>query len=758
MKVLIAGIDGYLGWSLACHLVKRGHAVSGIDNQSRREWVKDVGSVSAIPIETRSVRCEAIGSMPEAFQDESGQVNPKWYSSGDKIMSEPGDMLDYKNLQAVVWEAKPDAVVHLAEQPSAPFSMRSAAHAGMTQHNNVVGSLNLLWAIKEAAPKSHLIKLGCYDDQTEILTRNGWKLFADLTGEEEVAVRDADNRALRYQRPKSIHTFDYAGKMYQVHNNRLDLLVTPNHRMFTVQRSDGKYGPLRLETTEDIKGKCRVYDIGLEWDGTEPEAVEVLGKQVPAELWMQFLGWYIAEGHAEVRQDRPNSTRLTIKQKHGPKADALREVLAPIAEALATSLTETEEAGAFTCFHINGVPLAKHMAMLGQSADKYIPAEYKAMGRVLLGELLDTLIAGDGWEHHRGFRYHTISRQLADDVQEIALKCGWAATITGRNGGYQVNLSPSIYAHVGHAPDKPNDSWVDYDGKVYCVAVGGDGIVLVRRNGKVCWCGNTMGEYGTPECPIPEGVFPDGSWWLTKRGAPNEEIWNISGMLFPRAAGSWYHQSKVHDTHNTIFACKTWGLRSTDIMQGVVYGTWIDAFGDDPRLRTRFDFDECFGTAINRFCAQAVIGHPLTVYGEGWQKRGFLPLRDAMQCLTIAIENAPEPGEYRTWNQFEEVYAIRGLAERVGMAAVRAGLNPVIKHLKNPRREAADHFYEPEHKHLADLGYQPTHDMDAELDRMLADLTPHADRIKAHEAQIMPMTHWSGEHEQPEELAADYQI
>jgi len=163
----------------------------------------------------------------------------------------------------------------------------------------------------------------------------------------------------------------------------------------------------------------------------------------------------------------------------------------------------------------------------------------------------------------------------------------------------------------------------------------------------------TMGEYGTPNLDIPEGFFE-----IEFRGRKDY-------VMFPRQAGSWYHQTKVHDSNNIMFACKVWGLKSTDIMQGVVFGTRIDEFGDDERLLTRFDIDQSFGTAINRYCAQAVIEHPITPYGKGYQKRGFLPLRDSMQCLTLAIKNPPKTGEYRVFNQFEEVYSITELGEKV---------------------------------------------------------------------------------------------
>ncbi|HZU75855.1 MAG TPA: NAD-dependent dehydratase, partial [Dehalococcoidia bacterium] len=210
-------------------------------------------------------------------------------------------------------------------------------------------------------------------------------------------------------------------------------------------------------------------------------------------------------------------------------------------------------------------------------------------------------------------------------------------------------------------------------------------------------------------------------------------------------AGSLYHQSKVHSSNNLMLLCKVYGLRVTDVMQGVVFGTRIDEMGEDPRLNTRLDFDQCFGTAINRFCCQAVIGHPLTPFGYGHQVRGFLPLRDSMQCLTLAIENPARPGEYRVFNQLEELYDITELAGKVQMVAAEFGLDAEVRNLENPRNELEAHFYEVDHRHLLDLGYQPTHDMEAELRIMLADLLRNKDRIETRQDALIPDVRWSGE-------------
>jgi UDP-sulfoquinovose synthase len=181
-------------------------------------------------------------------------------------------------------------------------------------------------------------------------------------------------------------------------------------------------------------------------------------------------------------------------------------------------------------------------------------------------------------------------------------------------------------------------------------------------------------------------------------------------------------------------------------MQGVVFGTQIDEMSGDERLRSRLDFDQCFGTAINRFCCQAAIGHPLTLYGYGQQKRGFLPLRDSMQCLALAIENPPEAGEYRVFNQFEECYSLEELALLVQQAASEHGIDVVIRRYENPRQETEAHYYHPDRAKLIELGYQPTHDVKSEMKLMLADLRPYKNRIWEKLSILVPDIRWDGAH------------
>jgi len=176
-------------------------------------------------------------------------------------------------------------------------------------------------------------------------------------------------------------------------------------------------------------------------------------------------------------------------------------------------------------------------------------------------------------------------------------------------------------------------------------------------------------------------------------------------------------------------------------MQGVVYGTRTDEMIDDS-LMTRFDFDESFGTVINRYCAEAVIGLPLTPYGQGKQKRGFIDLVDSIQCLTIAIENPPARGEYRVFNQLDEVYSVAELAEKVVTIAKKLGIDAKIKHVQNPRTEKEEHYYKVDHEHLRKLGFKPTRKIEETVEIMLKDLSKYKDRILEKSEAILQKTRW----------------
>ncbi len=248
----------------------------------------------------------------------------------------------------------------------------------------------------------------------------------------------------------------------------------------------------------------------------------------------------------------------------------------------------------------------------------------------------------------------------------------------------------------------------------------------------------TMGEYGTPNIDIPEGFFE-----VDYQGRHDR-------LPFPRQAGSWYHWSKVHDSGNVMFATRIFGLRSTDVMQGVLYGTRTPEI-TDRRLLTRFDFDEVWGTALNRFVVEAILGLPITPYGKGEQKRGFIALEDSMQSLRLALEHPPGPGEYRVFNQFDQAYSVNELAEVVRAAAERRGLSPTIEHPADPRVEAEQHYYNPIHEHLPQLGYRRQRSLESVVEEIFDDLSRYRRRLAAKRQVVMPgQVNWRATSNRPQ--------
>jgi UDP-sulfoquinovose synthase len=238
----------------------------------------------------------------------------------------------------------------------------------------------------------------------------------------------------------------------------------------------------------------------------------------------------------------------------------------------------------------------------------------------------------------------------------------------------------------------------------------------------------TMGEYGTPNIDIEEGFIR-----IQHNG--REDL-----LPFPKQPGSFYHLSKVHDSHNIAFCCKIWGLRATDLNQGVVYGTLTDEVARDESLVNRFDYDEVFGTALNRFCVQAAVGHPITVYGKGGQTRGFLDIRDTVRCIELACLHPAAHGEFRVFNQFTEQFSVLELAMMVQKAGRNLGLSVNVEHLPDPRVEAEEHYYNAKHTKLADLGLKPHLLSDSLLDSLLNIAVQYQDQIDS--SQLLPRVNW----------------
>ena len=238
----------------------------------------------------------------------------------------------------------------------------------------------------------------------------------------------------------------------------------------------------------------------------------------------------------------------------------------------------------------------------------------------------------------------------------------------------------------------------------------------------------TMGEYGTPNIDIEEGYIA-----IEHNGRRDV-------LPYPKQAGSFYHLSKVHDSHNIMFCCRIWGLRATDLNQGVVYGTMTDETALDDGLINRFDYDEVFGTVLNRYCVEAAVGMPLTVYGKGGQTRGFLDLRDTVRCVEIALLNPAARGEFRVFNQFTEQFSVLELARMVQTAGEKLGLEVRVDHIPDPRVEAEEHYYNAKHSKLIELGLKPHLLSDSLLDSLMNIALRYRDRIDT--SKMMPQVNW----------------
>ncbi|MTI80521.1 MAG: NAD-dependent epimerase/dehydratase family protein [Firmicutes bacterium] len=227
----------------------------------------------------------------------------------------------------------------------------------------------------------------------------------------------------------------------------------------------------------------------------------------------------------------------------------------------------------------------------------------------------------------------------------------------------------------------------------------------------------TMGEYGTPNIDIEEG-------WLDVEYKGRKEK-----FLYPRQGSSLYHTTKIMDTDMLWFYVRMWGLRVTDLMQGPVYGLFTEESEQDERLLPFFNYDELFGTVINRFAVQAVVGYPLTVYGKGGQTRGYINIKDTMNCVSLSVENPAQKGELRIFNQITETFNVKELADKVKGVGSQLGLEVQIKSIPNPRIEAEEHYYNPKFTGLVDLGLKPNYLTDEVLENMLKAIIKHRKNI-----------------------------
>ena len=239
----------------------------------------------------------------------------------------------------------------------------------------------------------------------------------------------------------------------------------------------------------------------------------------------------------------------------------------------------------------------------------------------------------------------------------------------------------------------------------------------------------TMGEYGTPNIDIEEG------WIDIQHNGRTDKF------LFPRQAGSLYHTTKILDTDLLWFYVRSMGIKVTDLMQGPVYGLSTDEADQEELLMPNFHYDDIFGTVVNRFLVQAVAGVPLTVYGRGGQTRGYLNLKDTLQCVELAMKSPVDHGVLRILNQFTEQFSVIDLAERIRNVGNELGLKVEIKSIENPRKELEDHYYNAKHKGLLELGLKPNYMTPKVIEEMLKKVMKYKSKIRKD--KIFPRVRWS---------------
>ncbi len=366
-----------------------------------------------------------------------------------------------------------------------------------------------------------------------------------------------------------------------------------------------------------------------------------------------------------------------------------------------------------------GWPTALHLSQAGHDVavlDNFARRDYDTeLGTASLVPIADLQTRIGAWRQVSGREIVSYVGDLldADFIYQVLAEFSPDAVV---HFGEQ-RAAPYSMIDRAHAVYTQHNNVIGNLNLLFAIAETAPGIHLVKLG--------TMGEYGTPNIDIEEG-------WLDV-----EHNGRADRMLFPKRPGSFYHLSKVHDSHNIEFACRTWGLRSTDLNQGVVYGQQTPETALDQRLATRFDYDAVFGTVLNRFVVQAVLGEPLTVYGQGGQTRGFLDIRDTVECVRIAVENPAEAGEYRVFNQMTEMFSVAQLADVV--ADTFPG--PVqIAQMDNPRVEAAEHYYNVNHTGLLGLGLEPHPLSDTLIESLFDIAATYKDR--ANTAVLAPSVSW----------------
>jgi len=422
----------------------------------------------------------------------------------------------------------------------------------------------------------------CYDEATEVLTLRGWIPFKELTTNDFVATLNPETNELVYQRPKRLISYYYEGKMVKVHSRHIDLLVTPNHRMFvSVNKGANIWSEYKLLPAEEILDKKVKYKKDCVWKGQRKEFFElpsVIYKinqhkaqereaiKIPMNDWLEFFGYYISEGYC--KYDEKKSEYSVVIAQSPEKKEKIEKCLKRL------PFKFSYEDGKF---YISNKQLASYLKQFGKAEDKFIPSWVKQLPPDQLEVLLNALMYGD---RHRN-QYYTKSKRLADDIQEIVFKIGFSADVsywTNRKSPiYCVGIQKTnVHPTVGEKRTKTNwdlakHELVDYSGMVYCCEVPKYHIIYVRRNGKAVWSGNcevpdSASLNPTEEITVMGWFYLKGSTGVVQNGVRKQNQYLIFWIDFP------YSQVRV-------FVKRTDGVWKSLVIANPkdVEGKWVHA-------------------------------------------------------------------------------------------------------------------------------------------------------------------------------------
>ena len=499
MKILITGGAGFIGSNLAAYFSHRGHQVTIFDNFSRRgsqsnlAWLNSLpDKLAVVPGDVREpAAITAAAADQEAIFHLAGQVAVTTSVLDPRRDFEDNALGTFNTLEAARASGR---------NPIFIFTSTNKVYGGMEAARIVEEPTRYAFAdmpngVSESWPLDFHSPYGCcYSEDTDVLTRTGWKKFYELAGTDEVLTYSLDRTVAEFQRPTDHFAFPYTGKMYVQKNRRLETKVTPNHRMLVAwdRNHNGLERP-RLMEAQCIAGKPMAYLLAADVEAGEDcdhfflptvhgakHKHDFAARPIPMLDWLRFLGWYLAEGHCYQSEKTGNCTvSLTTYSRHAEAQAVMRAVgLAPVVDQHHIVATSRQ--------------MYEYVRQFGKAHDKYVPQCVKDLSKKYLVVLLQALLAGDGNPHSQnGWRYTTVSRRLADDVQEIAIKCGLSASLAcDKQGFYRVYGCSTRTAQCNL--DQDRSEWVAYSGTVYCVEVP-NSVVLVRQNGHAYFSGNSKG-------------------------------------------------------------------------------------------------------------------------------------------------------------------------------------------------------------------------------------------------------------------------